>query len=103
MNFFKLFPPVHAAVDPNLTVQTLLQRIAVELINPIIVFLFILATLIFIWGVVMYIIGSAGGGNKLEQAKKILLWGLIGMFVMSSGWGIVNLLCDFFGTCTGGI
>lgn len=88
-----------SAVDQTLTVQTLLQQIAVQLLNPIIVFLFILATLIFIWGVVLYVIGGQGDGAKMEVAKKILLWGLIGMFVMSSAWGIVNLMCNFFDTC----
>ena len=91
------------AVDPNLTVQTLLQRIGVELINPIIVFLFILATLIFVWGIVLYVIGSQGDGNKLKTARDILLWGLVGMFIMSSAWGIVNLFCNFFDTCSGQI
>ena len=102
--FFSVFPIYSTyAVDQSLTVQTLLRRIAVELINPIIVFLFILATLIFVWGVVLYVIGSQGGGDKLKTAKSVILWGLIGMFIMSSGWGIVNLLCNFFDTCSGQI
>lgn len=70
-----------------------------QILTPIITFLFVLATVVFLWGVIQYVIGNQGEPKKLEQGKQIMIWGIVGMFVMVSAWGIVKLLCDFFGTC----
>src|SRR3989338_4327314 len=37
---------------------------------------------------------------KLDKGKKIMFWGIIGMFIMASAWGIVRILCNFFETCS---
>ena len=73
-----------------------LSNITTQIINPLIVFLFALGTLLFIWGIVLYILGSQGDEAKLEKGKKAILYGIIGMFIMASAWGIVRLMCDFF-------
>ena len=61
--------------------------------------MFAIATLIFGWGVVQYILGGAQSGDRTQKAKSIMIYGIIGMFIMASAWGIVSLLCNFFGTC----
>lgn len=81
------------------TLQALVDKIITEVLNPIITLLFILATVVFMWGVISYIIGGKGDPKKLEDAKRIILYGLIGMFVMVSAWGFVKILCNFFETC----
>ena len=83
-----------------LTFHQILVNITTQILNPLIVLLFALATVLFGWGVVRYIIGSQGGSDAtVTKAKDIMVWGIIGMFIMASAWGIVFLLCDFFGTC----
>lgn len=81
------------------TVQSLVARITTEILNPIILLLFVVATIIFSWGIILYVIGGQGDANKTQTARRIIIWGIIGMFIMASAWGIVGLLCDFFGTC----
>lgn len=81
-----------------MTVTQLINKITTEIFNPLIILLFALATMLFAWGVVQYIIGSQGSEAKVEQGKRIMVWGIIGMFIMASAWGIVFLLCDFFST-----
>lgn len=81
------------------SVQELINKIITDILNPVIVFLFVLATVLFVYGIALYLIGGQGDETKLDKGKKIILWGIIGMFVMSSAWGVVSLLCDFFGTC----
>lgn len=49
-----------------------------------------LAVLVFIWGVLRYVL--AGGEETKDEAKKFMLWGIIGLFVMVSVWGLVNIL-----------
>lgn len=60
-------------------------------ITLIINFLMVVATLIFIWGIVRYI--SAGGdAAKVKEARSYIVWGLIGLAIMGSVWVIVRLV-----------
>ena len=70
-------------------------------LTPIIALLFVLATAVFLWGVVSYVIAQKGDSQKMDQAKTTIAWGIIGLFIMASAWGIVKLLCNFFDTCAG--
>ncbi len=76
----------------------LLIRITREILNPLIVLVFLLAVVAFGWGMVMYL-SAQGSDEKVQKGKKIMWFGIIGMFVLLSMWGVVFLLCDFFGTC----
>lgn len=64
-------------------------------INTIIPFLVGLAVLIIIWGVFNYISG-AGDEEKRAQAKQYIVWGVVGVFIMLSVWGLVNVLVNSF-------
>jgi len=50
-----------------------------------------IAFLVFIWGVARYI-RSAGSEKEIGDSKKLLIWGLVGLFVMVSIWGIIIFL-----------
>ena len=67
-------------------------------LNTIIIFLFLVATVVFLWGVVRYI--SAGGDEeKTKEARQMIIWGIIFLAVMVAVWGFVNIVLDFiFGT-----
>jgi hypothetical protein len=60
----------------------------ISLAIPVIV---VLALLYFFWGLARFIL-NAGGGKEKEDAKNIMVWGIIGLFVMISIWGIVRVL-----------
>ena len=49
-----------------------------------------LAVLVFLWGVLRYVIASDDAGK--EQGRIFMLWGIIALFVMVSVWGLVNIL-----------
>ncbi len=83
-----------------MTLSELLSKIQTQILNPLINFLLILATVIFLWGVIQYVIGSQGDPKKLEQGKNIMIWGIVGLAVMVSAWGIVAMICRFLETCT---
>ena len=60
--------------------------------NVLVPVLFALAFIVFLWGAFKtFIIGSNDEGVK-EEGKNLMLWGLIGFFVMVSIWGLVNIL-----------
>lgn len=81
------------------TVESLVRKIISGVLQPVITLLFALATVIFLWGIIQYVIAQAGDEKKLADAKRVMIWGIIGLTVMASAWGIVAVLCDFFGTC----
>ncbi len=62
----------------------------------IIPLIFTLAFLFFLWGMVMYIRGS-DDVKKREESKKFIYWGIIGLTVMVSVWGIVQIVNTTFG------
>lgn len=52
-----------------------------------------LALLTFFWGLVKFIFAQGSETVKTES-KKVMLWGLIALFVMISVWGIVRFMQD---------
>ena len=54
-----------------------------------------IAFLVFVWGVARYI-KSAGSEKEIKDSKNILIWGLIGLFVLVSIWGIIAFLRNEF-------
>lgn len=66
------------------------------ILNGIIGLLFVLVTLYFVWGIVLYV-GAAGDETKMKNGKSHMIWGIIGMAVMAGAWGIVNILLNTFG------
>jgi hypothetical protein len=57
---------------------------------------FTLAFLFFLWGMVMYIRGADDVKQRAE-GKKFIYWGIIGLTVMVSVWGIVKIVNTTFG------
>ena len=79
-----------------MSIKEIIDKITKEIINPTIYLLFAAATLMFAWGIVQYI--KSAGSAQSQKGKDIMLYGIIGLFVMASAWGIVKILCNFFGT-----
>lgn len=86
--------PCLTAASP---ITCILDKITSQILNPVIVLLFALATIMFLWGIIKYVIGNQGGdAGTLKQARTAILGGIIGMFIMASAWGIVAILQNFF-------
>ncbi len=59
--------------------------------------IFALAFLVFIWGVVNYFFLHVGDEAKRSEGRQFMLWGILGMVVLFSVWGFVNLLLSTLG------
>ena len=79
------------------SLETLVANITRVIINPLIILLFAIALLVFVWGVVEYIIKAAKGGDDFGDAKRHLFWGVIGMFIMVAVKGIMVLIMNIIG------
>lgn len=53
---------------------------------------FSLCLLYFFWGVTQYIRSGAGGDKAVEEGRKVMVWGIVGMFVAFSIWGIITFI-----------
>ncbi len=80
--------------------ETLLTSIGrlVDLALPIVVAIALLA---FFWGLVKFIFAQ-GDETAKADAKKIMLWGLIALFVMIAVWGIIRFIQSSLGLTVGG-
>ncbi len=82
------------AFAQSTTVFTLLQTID-NILSKIIPMIMVAATIVFLWGVVMYI--TAGGDEKKGgNAKTLITSGLLGLFFMVAIWGIVRAIVSTF-------
>lgn len=54
--------------------------------------IFSLAFLVFVWGVLKYFFFHGGNEEKRSEGRQFVLWGILGMVVLFSVWGIVNML-----------
>ncbi len=57
-----------------------------------------IALVVFIWGVIEFILG---GETAKKEGKGKMLWGIVGLFVIVSIWGIVKLLQNITDTKDG--
>lgn len=74
----------------------LIGRFETYIINPAILLVFTAGFLYFLWGLVVFL-SSLGAGGTHEEGKKHMLYGLAGMLIMVSVYGILALLSDTFG------
>lgn len=62
---------------------------------------FVLAVVAFGWGIVQFIFTTGSDPAGLAKAKGFLLWGVIGMAVMASVFGLTKFLQEYFGVSSG--
>ena len=62
------------------------------LINPLIVILVGVALLVFFWGLAKFIFRVGGDEKAVEGGKRLMIWGLIALFIMISVWGIIRFM-----------
>ena len=79
-----------------MTLTDLLERINAYILNPIILLLFAVAMVVFIWGIVEFL-ASGEEGDARTRGKQNILYGIIGLFIMVSVYGIINVVLATLG------
>lgn len=72
-------------------VDSLLTKVNNVILVPIVSLLFAVAFLVFVWGVFEYLIRQNDPDARATGGQHIL-WGVIGMTIMVSAWGIINFI-----------
>ena len=72
----------------------IIGRFTAVLIKPTLLLIFTAGFFLFLWGLVMFIFKLEGTDHK--EGKEHMLWGIVGMFIIISVYGILNLLDSTF-------
>ena len=64
-------------------------------VNLIVPLMLAVAVVVFIYGVIKYII--AKGGEDTKKARDLIIWSVVGLAAILAVWGLANLLINFFG------
>lgn len=73
-----------------MSITGLLGKIATYIINPVIILGFVVATIYLFYGIAE-MIGKADSSD-LDKNKKNVMYGVIGLFIMFSVYGILRLV-----------
>lgn len=76
------------------TALNIISKINQLIINPIILLLFAIALVFFIWGVFEYLWKSRTEPAAITAGSKHIGWGLLGMFIMVSVFGFLQVLLN---------
>lgn len=78
------------------SVLRLVGKISTEVLNPLIALMFAVALAIFIYGVMMYI-WNPDNEELRSNGKRSMFWGIIGMVIMVSVFGIMRFIITSIG------
>lgn len=90
--------PLVALAQSKTTLETIINN-SKDIFNLVIGVLFVLATVVFLWGIIQFI-AKSGDPEGQKKAKGIMTWGIVGLAVMAAAWGVAQILINFFGAQT---
>jgi len=79
-------------------VPELLNKVNQEIVNPLILLLIGAGVAVFLFGVYEFLAGW-DSEEKRRDGQRHMLWGLIGLFIMTAFFGIMNIICKTLGAC----
>jgi len=77
-------------------VTAFLTKVNAVILNPLITFGFAVALLLFLWGLFEFIRNPADAENR-KKGQNNIIWGLVGLLIMFSVFGIIKVILGTFG------
>jgi len=84
---------INVAYAQTSAASTFISNFTREIINPLIKLFIALAVVVFLWGVVDFI-SKSGDASAVDTGRRHLIWGILGLAIMVSVFGIMNLICN---------
>lgn len=92
-----LFPKIASASDVFVPqVVKLMAAISKNIIDPFVKVLFAIALLVFAVGMIEFFLAKQSG-EALEQGRRHMIWGIVGMAVMAGVFGIMYFIITTLG------
>ena len=85
-----------ATIEATSSILIFVGKVNRRIVNPLIIFAFAASLAYFLFGVVMFLLNSVNSSEK-NEGKQHMLWGIIGMFVMFSVFGVLKLIENTLG------
>ena len=82
---------------PNPKFQDLVKYATCIIGSSVIPLIFAIATIMFLWGAVQFLIIGAGDEAKRTRGRQLMIWGIIALTVMLGVWSLVKIVGDTFG------
>jgi uncharacterized membrane protein YidH (DUF202 family) len=79
----------HASLD------SFLVKVSDNIINPLIIFMFALAMVFFLYGVLEFFLNQDNEEAK-TNGKSHMIWGVIGLTIMLGVWTILGMIINTF-------
>jgi ABC-type phosphate transport system permease subunit len=79
-----------------MSTEILIQRILDNIVNPIILLMVVVSVVVFLWGVFQFI-RNAESSEERKKGGLHILWGSVGLFIMVTAYGILNLILGTIG------
>lgn len=86
--------PLSAAAASINNLQGIVDFIK-NLLNTLLPLIIAAAVVYFVYGIARYVM--AGDDDAKAAAKNKIIYGIVGLFIMISVWGLVNILVNTFG------
>ncbi|MEN9852274.1 MAG: hypothetical protein RI996_217, partial [Candidatus Parcubacteria bacterium] len=74
--------------------QEFINKVSIAILDPLIGLAFVVAVAVFIWGIIGFINALNSGGDT-KPGKSHMIWGIVGMTIMISAFGIINMIKSF--------
>lgn len=87
-------------VNGDLSKKTLSQLVTDFIVvasEYVLKILLALIILVFLWGLTKYMFKGQGSDTARSEGRKLMLWGIIAIFVLTSVWGLVAVFTSFVG------
>lgn len=93
--FLSLIQTAYAAAG-DIPGKVLLDSILKNIVNPLITLMVGVAVIVFLWGVFEFI-RNAESSEERKKGGMHMLFGAIGLFIMVTAYGIMNLILGSIG------
>ncbi|HUO56074.1 MAG TPA: hypothetical protein VMU27_01420 [Candidatus Paceibacterota bacterium] len=91
-----IFATVRVASAQSVSVDSLITKFGVYIIDPILLVIFAAGFFMFMWGLFQFML-NVNRGEDTSAGKQHMIYGTIGMVIMVSVYGIIGLLDNTFG------
>ncbi len=80
-----------------MTIVPFLHKVNALILNPILLLLFSLSFVYFFYGIVRFLRVDDSAASERKEARDAIMWGMVGMLIMFSVYGIIYFVLKSFG------
>jgi len=82
--------------NQNQTIEGLATRVATILLGTIVPILFVIGTVMLVYGVIKYLVIGADNEEQRKSGQQMITWGIIGLFLAGAIGGLLLIIRNSF-------